>query len=279
MNCCTSTSTVTVRLSTDRKVAPTVRRVGTLDRPDYRPALHNAYGLPAGLSCPELTEFCIECYAQSAERYPSTAALLAGNLDAHRQAGRSVARHAALLDAALDQYEHEAARLIEAGRMRPADRVFRIHWDGDFYSAPYTRAWARVIRQRPHIQFWAYTRSTRYVEHLDGLPNLALYLSTDRYNVEKMRETLRAHPWAHVAYCAGSTDEVPALQRGLARWNRHRRPPVHCPENSGRLPLVVASDRRRTSTIEVGADGIGACAACRLCVDGLRDVAFTTSGR
>lgn len=268
-----STTPVTLTLSTDRKVCPTVRRQGS----KFAPNLHNAYGLLAGASCPERTPFCDSCYAQSAERYPSIAALLQRNLEAHKAAGSSVARHVDLLEAAMRTYRLEVDRLEAAGRITAADRIFRIHWDGDFYSSTYTRAWAIVIARNTDVTYWAYTRSTRYVKHLEGLPNLSLYLSVDKYNVYRMRRTLQANPWAHVAYCGTDAAEVRDIVDMLG-IDAHTAPRP-CPENVGRIPLVMHQSRRRTLEVEVGTDGIGACSACRLCVDGLQDVTFTTTGR
>lgn len=61
----------------------------------------------------------------------------------------------------------------------------RIHVSGDFDTAPYIRSWVKVLRERPDVQAWAYTRSWRVprlrkaLEELRSLPNMQLFASTD----------------------------------------------------------------------------------------------------
>ncbi len=65
-------------------------------------------------------------------------------------------------------------------------RVLRIHVGGDFYSVDYTRKWQQIVKARPDIQFFGYTRSWRVDAILPELialsrrPNMSLWWSIDR---------------------------------------------------------------------------------------------------
>lgn len=234
----------------------------------------NAFGLPAGTTCPGRTEFCIKCYAENLERaYTSTRNLLAGNLAALQAAG-TVAGMAALLADMVGRYLQAFDKALAAGRVDDTHRVFRIHWDGDYYSADYAAAWAAVMREFPNVQFWSYTRSLDYVHTLADIPNHALYVSVDEYNATAAAVVLAANPNVRAAYCATTHAQAAELAAVVDRGR-----PAVCPENVGRLPLVVATSGRRTDTVATGDDGRGACVTCTLCVYGKRDVTFATSGR
>ena len=42
---------------------------------------------------------------------------------------------------------------------READKLFRIHWDGDFFSDLYAAAWKETILANPDVQFWVDRKS------------------------------------------------------------------------------------------------------------------------
>jgi hypothetical protein len=65
---------------------------------------------------------------------------------------------------------------------KDAPKLFRIHWDGDFFNDTYTNAWKTVITNHPEIQFWVYTRVRSAAVILNGIDNLSLYYSTDSEN-------------------------------------------------------------------------------------------------
>lgn len=259
-----------LKLSSDRKVSPLVRKQASKDAP----VIPNAFGLPAGVTCPGRTEFCSKCYAENLERaYTTTRNLLAGNLAALQAAG-TVNGMAALLTDMVGRYVAAFDKALAAGRVELEHRVFRIHWDGDYYSADYAAAWAAVMRKFPTVQFWSYTRSLEYVHVLAGIPNHALYVSVDEYNAHAAAVVLAAYPDVHAAYCATTHADASQLAAVVGRGR-----PAVCPENVGRLPLVVATSGRRTDTVAVGEDSRGACVTCTLCVHGKRDVTFATSGK
>lgn len=264
------TTAVAVRPSGDRKVTPCVRRQGSKDNA----VLQNAYGLPAGDSCPDRTPFCDGCYAEALEnQWSSVSRMVRANWYAHQRAGDNVVMHVSLLDTVLAQFCDQFERLSAQGRVTPDEFIFRIHWDGDLYSQAYTEAWRRIIQGYSDVQFWIYTRSFEYATLLEDLPNVAVYLSVDAYNVDKAAAYLQDYPRLHAAFCATTQAECAELAASIGRKA------APCPENVGRLPLVVHKSGRRTIAVKVGSDGQGACAACRLCVDGVRDVAFATSKR
>lgn len=263
---------VQLRLSNDRKVSPIVRRQGSKDQP----RVANTFGLPAGVSCPGMTQFCVssegvKCYAANLENaYRSAGKLVASNYDALLSLGDDVPAMATALGAMVDGWRAQSVKL-------GADLVFRIHWDGDFYSVAYAKAWRKVIDQNPDVTFWAYTRSfttnVNVVPALYGAENLSLYLSVDRHNATRAQTVLKRYPNVRVAVCAETQSDARVIADKLERSA------APCPENVGKLPLVVAGSGRRTDTLNVGDDGMGACIACGLCVYGRRDVGFATAKR
>lgn len=243
-----------LKLSHDRKVSP--RGIPQASRNRWIPTVPNSFGLPAGDSCPGKTEFCTSCYAERSENSAGVAEFVKHNLTLLRRAGTST-RMAVLLGEMVGRYWQEAERL----HLNPADRMFRIHWDGDFWSLDYAAAWRATIVTFPEIQFWAYTRS--FVQPVDvvpvlaGVPNLALYLSADGENIEAAREQVARHPGVLLALCG--------VDYATTRKMAPERRPIICPENAGRMELM--------------SNGRGACVECRLCPDGRRDVMFSTSHR
>ena len=242
-------------LSRDRKAAPSGTYQPKYDR--WVPSIRNSLGLAAGASCPGRTEFCVSCYGIQSEQSAGVRSAMRRNLDALLEAG-SIEGMTRLLDEAVDGFAAHADRK----RLPAADRLFRIHWDGDFFSEDYARAWRRVLLRHLDIQFWAYTRSftpeVNVVPILARLPNLELYLSVDRYNHDRAAAVLEEWPSVHAALCA----DTEAHARALLPDRRS----VACPENIGRVSLM--------------SEGRGACTNCRLCVDGAVDVRFlTTNGR
>ena len=252
-----------LKLSTDRKVAPVSRYKTNAAR--WEPIVMNAIGLPAGNTCPGTTKACDACYAKAIENYlPSVAALLAHNERLLRACGSNVKRIETLLDSMMVDYRASVARAVRILEA-PVPLVFRIHWDGDFYSRAYARAWANVIARNADVTFWAYTRSfvprCNVVDILADIPNLSLYLSADKYNLSKAQAVALEYPSVQLAILAESFDDGQAI----ALKTLGRKAP-RCPENAGKVPLV-------------GADGRGACVACGLCVTGKAPVLFSTSKR
>lgn len=230
-----------LKRSNDRKTAASVT-------PALAVRVANAFGLPSGrdFSCPWATAFCLSiCYAGRIEKYRSAVRdLLMHNWTLLKDA--PMQEQARLLDRMLFEFEEECAR-------KGADKKFRIHWDGDFFSDDYTQAWSLVIGLHPGVQFWVYTRNAdaALILHDAAHPNLSLYFSGDPENqawVPKMQGA-----GIRVATVADTFDEARSIMGGG----------VPCPEQTGKLPLI--SDRG------------GACVACGQCVFARNDIAFSST--
>jgi hypothetical protein len=140
---------------------------------------------------------------------------------------------------------------------RPVERVYRIHWDGDFYSRPYAAAWARICAEFPAVTFWCYTRSFEVVDILAPVANLVTYLSVDQDNATRAKATHKRFPTTHLAFCAETwegTEELASRFPGESRGPR-------CPELTGKVPMV-------------NSEGVGACVTCGLCIFGRNNVRF-----
>jgi hypothetical protein len=232
--------------STDQKTANLVavsKKTGKA-----RVAIANAFGLPSGkaYSCPGATEFCSEvCYAGRIEQLrQNVSELLLRNWEQLRDASRD--QMISLLDDMIAEFETECDR-------KQAPKLFRIHWDGDFFSPVYVTAWHAVIARHPEVTFWAYTRvatAATYL-HAQHLPNLSLYFSADRDNLPIARHL--ATLGIHIAYVA---DTFAAGKAELPNA-------VRCPENNRAIPLISPKG--------------SACARCGLCVHGRRDVLFSVT--
>ena len=232
----------TLTRSKDRKVANAVT-------PNGKQALiANAFGLPSGrtYSCPDQTAYCATiCYAGKLEKiYKGVSNVLTRNFDALKDA--SLAEMVVLLSKMITDFVKDCDK-------RNARKLFRIHWDGDFFNPTYVAAWSRVIADNPDVQFWAYTRvqTAAVFLHSRKHDNLALYFSADRDNVEvaKYLETRGIR----IAY-VGDT-----FADGKAQFATATR----CPENNKAMPLI--------------SDQGSACARCGLCVNGRKNVLFSAS--
>lgn len=95
----------------------------------------------------------------------------------------------------------------------------RIHDSGDFYSAEYRDKWFEIIRARPSIEFYAYTKARPLFEGIELPRNFTLIHSyggkyDKQINVERDRharvfETLEALKLA--GYADASNDDLVAL--------------------------------------------------------------------
>jgi hypothetical protein len=138
-----------------------------------------------------------------------------------------------------------------------APKLFRIHWDGDFFSDTYTNAWRNVITNYPDIQFWVYTRVEAAALMLKGIPNLSLYYSTDSEN-KQIGVSLKKDHGVRLAYLAKNFAIGQADMKEL-----FNRPGAKCPENLKAIPLISNAG--------------SACVSCSLCVYSKSDVVFSSS--
>jgi hypothetical protein len=236
-----------LKRSKDRKVTNLVTKGGGV-------SIANTFGLPSGtaFSCPGATSVCeTVCYAGKLEKlYKSVRENLLYNWTLLRDAGEERA-YGLLMDMVQDF-------VAECDR-RGADKAFRIHWDGDFFSVDYTNAWRRVIEATPEVRYWVYTRTAWAVPMLKGIPNLALYFSTDSENLSTAKD-LREEHGVRLAMLAPTFAEGLAAVRGVTG-----RPAARCPENTGQVPLISPEG--------------SACLRCNLCPTEKVDILFSATKR
>lgn len=229
--------------SSDRKVASSVTAGGNV-------RVRNAFGLPSGkpYSCPGATSVCERiCYAGKIEKqYVNVFRTLNRNFEELLYADYlgGIPAMRALIVEMLTEFVTESVR-------KSAPLLFRIHWDGDFFSADYATAWADAMRLFPNVQFWAYTRTFSVAHILSSVENLSLYLSVDKDNIDTANDTRAELPTIQFATLADTFSE--AREMGDS--------PTNCPELNGALPLIS----------EKGS----ACVRCGLCVFQRKDVAFS----
>ena len=132
-------------------------------------------------------------------------------------------------------------------------RVVRLHVSGDFYSVAYVRKWLRIVRRRPHVTFYAYTRSWReskfmpVLEELAALPNFFLFYSCDAETGEPPESD-----YARRAYLMTSDEDVAPYHVDLNFRNKAQT--VMKFDREGRL--ICPYENGVTSTT---------CSKCKLC--------------
>jgi len=235
-----------LKRSKDRKVTNAVSPNGKT------PTIANTFGLPAGkaFSCPGATSICESvCYAGKLEKvYKGVKAVLLHNWDLLCNADG--ATMVSLLDEMIVEFKKDCDK-------RNADKLFRIHWDGDFFSETYAYAWKTVIEKHPDIQFWVYTRVASAAVILKGISNLSLYYSTDEENKEIARE-LRVSHGTRLAYLAKTFAVAEDVMKDLTG-----KVGAKCPENNKSIPLISTNG--------------SACVSCGLCVFNKADIRFSAS--
>ena len=232
--------------SKDRKVANAVTPNGK------QASIANTFGLPAGkaYSCPGATTVCeTVCYAGKLEKiFPGVKKNLLHNWELLRNADT---------DTMLILLDEMIVEFIADCEKKNAPKLFRIHWDGDFFNDTYTYAWKVIIENHPDIQFWVYTRVKSAALILNGIDNLSLYYSTDSENKEIGVELKKDHG-IRLAYLAKNFAIGQADMKALTN-----RPGAKCPENLKAIPLISAKG--------------SACVSCSLCVYSKSDIVFSAT--
>jgi hypothetical protein len=232
--------------SKDRKVTNAVSPNGKTA------TIANTFGLPSGkaYSCPGETNVCASvCYAGKLEKlFPTVKKNLLHNWELLKDADEETM--VSLLSAMIDEF------IIDCNK-KSAPKLFRIHWDGDFFNDTYTNAWKTVILNNTDIQFWVYTRVKSAALILNGIDNLSLYYSTDSDNV-KVGVDLKINNGIRLAYLAknfaiGQADMKEMIGKVGAK----------CPENKKAIPLISTNG--------------SACVSCSLCVYSKADIVFSSS--
>ena len=235
-----------LKRSFDRKVANAVNKKGD------KASIANTFGLPAGksYSCPGATSVCESvCYAGRLEKvYPAVKKNLLHNWELLRNADEPTI---------VDLIENMILEFRKDCEKKNAKLLFRIHWDGDFFSDTYTRAWQYVILNNTDIQFWVYTRVETAALMLKGIANLSLYYSTDSEN-KQIGVSLKKDHGIRLAYLAKNFSIGQADMKEL-----FNRPAAKCPENLKAIPLISTNG--------------SACVSCGLCVYSKSDIVFSSS--
>ena len=235
-----------LKRSNDRKVANLVTKNGK------QAAIANTFGLPAGkaYSCPGATTICeTVCYAGKLEKlYKAVKANLLHNWELLRNADNDTMVN--LLDEMIIEF------IVDCDK-KNAPKLFRIHWDGDFFNETYTYAWKTVIEKHSDIQFWVYTRVKDAALILKDISNLSLYYSTDDENKEIGHE-LKVNEGIRLAYLGKTFAVTESTMKELTG-----KPGAKCPENMKSIPLISSAG--------------SACVSCGLCVYGKADIRFSAS--
>jgi hypothetical protein len=232
--------------SKDRKVANAVTPNGK------QASIANTFGLPAGkaYSCPGATTVCeTVCYAGKLEKvFPAVKKNLLHNWELLKDANLDTMQ--VLLTQMIDEF------IIDCDK-RNAPKLFRIHWDGDFFNDTYTQAWKNIILNNTNIQFWVYTRVKSAAVMLKDIANLSLYYSTDSEN-KSIGVTLKNDHGIRLAYLAKNFLIGQAEMKALTN-----RPAAKCPENNRQIPLISTKG--------------SACVSCSLCVYSKADIVFSAT--
>lgn len=232
--------------SKDRKVANLVNKGGK------QPLIANTFGLPSGkaFSCPGATSVCETiCYAGKLEKvFKGVREVITSNYEQLVNA---------TLDEMIDLIDEMITDFVADCDKRNAEKLFRIHWDGDFFNETYAMAWRVVIFKHSDVQFWVYTRSDFAIPLLIDLPNLALYFSADSANT-KLAWELKKKYGVKLAYLA---KDFATGKKDFAE--QQDKSAVPCPENNKKLPLIS----------EKGS----ACVVCSQCVFARNDILFSAS--
>ena len=187
-----------------------------------------AFSLPAGpkFSCPGATEACVGCYAMKGRHvFTNVQSAFAKNwlLLRHCERYNQMDKAVSLIS---DKIKKDAA-------------IFRIHESGDFHSQWAIEMWARVIRERNSILFWAYTRSFMFnYTHILKNPNFALWASTDNINSKAAEKFVKRYQKYSVKHAYGP-------------WKHD----ALVPPNSFVCPVT-------SHVLKMG----GACERCKLCI-------------
>ena len=233
-----------LKRSNDRKVANAVSPNGKTA------TIANTFGLPSGkaYSCPGETSVCAKvCYAGKLEKvYKGVRDTLLHNWNLLKDADHDTMEN--LLQEMINDFKKDCDK-------REAPKLFRIHWDGDFFSDEYAFAWKHVILNNPDVQFWVYTRVASAADMLKNIDNLSLYFSTDSENKD-IAISLNKDKGIRLAYLA---DTFAIGQEDLKAMIG--KPGAKCPENKKAIPLI---DKEGS-----------ACVKCSLCVYNKADIVFS----
>ena len=188
-----------------------------------------AFSLPAGkkFSCPGATEACKGCYATKRRHM-------------FRPVQEAFAKNWLLLRKCERYNKTDTAVSMILSKIRKDAKIMRIHESGDWHSQWSIGMWAKVIKARPDVKFWGYTRSFMLdFSSILKQPNFTLWASTDKFNLPAAKKFVRKYKRHGVKHAYGP-------------WNKDE----SCPPNSFTCPVT-------THKMEIE----GACELCKLCIE------------
>ncbi|WPH58337.1 hypothetical protein SEA_SPELLY_274 [Streptomyces phage Spelly] len=234
-----------LKRTNDRKTTVRANKAGK------QSLIKNAFSLPSGkaFSCPGATGVCETiCYAGRIEKqYPAFLAVAMHNWELLKDAS---------LDVMIDLLSEMITEFANECEKHNAPKLFRWHADGDIFSATYAEAIETVCLEFPDVHFWIYTRSFEYVGFITSIPNLSVYLSVDKENLNAGLLCAADNPGVKMAYLGETFNEGKEIFETLTGV-----PGGKCPENAKQIPLIT----------EKG----GACVTCGLCIFGKADIRFS----
>jgi len=195
-----------------------------------------SFSLPSGTpeTCPGMTPTCrTHCYAVAMARYrPAAAVRYQRNLQLSRR--------------------RDFAKQVRACLIANAVRIVRVHVGGDFTSRRYARAWFRIMRGSPRVQFYFYTRAWRVldikpvIDQMAELPNCRVWYSLDR----DTGIPTEVPPHVRLAWLATSAEDQPPIITHLVfRVRRLRSMPVE-PDSPPVCPTEIPSRGNHAMTCE-----------------------------
>jgi len=235
-----------LKRSHDRKVTNLVNAKGNGS------LIQNTFGLPAGknYSCPGATSVCEKvCYAGKLEKlYKAVKANLLHNWELLKDADHDTME--SLLTDMINDFRKDCDK-------KGAEKLFRIHWDGDFFSDDYAFAWKHVILNNADIKFWVYTRVHSAALILKDMSNLSLYYSTDSENIDNAKILSNDHG-IKLAYLADTFAMGKEQLLNLVNAKG-----VPCPENAKKIKLIDSNG--------------SACVKCGQCVFNRNNILFSAT--
>lgn len=183
--------------------------------------------LPAGESCPGISNWCTEKVTVEIKQKQRTISMERERCYAMRGA----------FSFHVDRYR-EIMRQITMGNMfeeimdLPQGSALRLHQSGDFFSEEYITKLRLVLATRPDLKVWAYTRSWRdaklraQLERLAELPHVRLFASVDPgIPVREIRKIIRKSDGWSLARIETDKRKVFANRKSLV-----------CPIQTGNMP-------------------------------------------
>lgn len=142
---------------------------------------NNAFSMLAGskFGCPGETKACESCYARRGRHHCG-------------QVQKALSNNWMFMKK-LERNNSVSKTCKEILKIIPANaKIFRIHESSDFHSQWVIGVWEEVIKARPNVNFWAYTRSFHLnFTQMTKFPNFMLWASTDQYNLREAKQFVR----------------------------------------------------------------------------------------